>query len=75
MVQNGRKIYLEEKADGLYLKVTGLLDGIQATREDTEAKSPEQLKAEHPKAFELYQQFTFVGMGVRMNPPVDARKK
>lgn len=65
VVQAGRTIHLEDRPGTIYLKVTGLLDGKLVTREYT-AKSADQLKKEHPNAFDLYQQFIITSTGVRM---------
>lgn len=63
IAEPGRTIHIEEKPSGLYIKVTGQLDGKPATREYS-AKSVEQLKQEHPAAFALYQQRTGFGVHV-----------
>ena len=70
VTEPGRTIHVEEKPGSLYLKVTGELDGKPATKEYT-AKSADQLKEEHPAAFELYQRHfgmlnRRVGMGINV---------
>lgn len=56
----GRQIHILQGDDGIQMTVTGEIDGRPAT-ETYKASSPDQLKAENPEAFTLYDRFSGVG--------------
>ena len=63
----GRHIRISQGPGGIEMTVTGELDGRPAT-ETFKAKSPDQLKAQNPEAYALFERFTGgVAMDMRGN--------
>lgn len=66
--QPGRAIHIEENEKGIFLKVTGQIDGSDVTVE-FKAKTPEQLKKEHPDAYDLYRKYNGSDISVLGHAP------
>ncbi|HEY7115141.1 MAG TPA: PDZ domain-containing protein [Tepidisphaeraceae bacterium] len=63
VTEAGRQIKISEGAQGIKMTVSGLLDGKPDT-EEFNASDAEQLKADNPEAYALYEQWSSGGPGL-----------